>query len=133
MKKEEESVNAPSKLDGCEELINILTQMGFSNNGAKRSILQTSNNMEEALAYALTHGEDTGFNDPVDGDNYTANSTSSVATATEGNGGRKKKRKPRHIPIELQQLFSRMQLVDKKAISTEGNMFTNCDYKRDKT
>jgi uncharacterized UBP type Zn finger protein len=81
--------------------------MGFSNSGAYKSVEATKNvGFEQALEYAFEHSEDAGFNDPLPKE--TAEKEAS-----------KKKKKPRLIPLELQSLFTKMQFLDRKAISTQ--------------
>lgn len=79
--------------------------MGFSPEGAYRSVEACGNStIEEILEYAIQHCGDNGFNDPL---------------PHVQEDSKKKKKKPRLIPLELQHLFTKMQCLDCSSISTE--------------
>ena len=79
--------------------------MGFTREGAYRSVEGTKNSgLEQALEYAFQHSNDKNFNDPL------------LVTQDEN---KKKKKKPRLIPLELQHLFTKMQCLNCSSISTE--------------
>lgn len=72
--------------------------------------------LEEAKArYALIKTKNKGIEDAFEcilelGDNPAPSTVSSTV---------KKVKKPRYVPLELQRLFSELQLVDMQSISTE--------------
>ena len=77
--------------------------MGIEDYKAKKSLSATRS---EGIEQALDYLEKTEIPPPT-----TKDSKSS-------------KLKPRYIPLELQRLFSELQLLDKIAISTEGKHIT---------
>ncbi len=78
--------------------------MGFSREGAYRSVESCQNaGLDQALEYAFAHSEDKDFNAPL----------------PIQEDSKKKKKKPRLIPLELQNLFTKMQYLDCQTISTE--------------
>jgi hypothetical protein len=107
----ESTESVPSKPEPDERSIDQLTAMGFTYEGAYRS-LEACPDIESALEYAFTHSEDPEFNDPLPHQLV-------AAAASEAASGKKKKRKPRLIPLELQRLFAKMQCLDCTSISTE--------------
>ncbi len=86
-----------------EGLLDTLMQFGFNEHGAARALIAVKNeSVDTAIEYYSSHSEDPGFCD---------------APVSESKA---KKRKPRQIPLELQQLFTEMQLLDERALSTAG-------------
>ena len=90
-----------------ESLLEQLKDMGLAENVARKALVAVKNvGIMEAFDYVESHPE------------------ISTVTAAESNSekeeGKKKKRKPRLIPLELQRLFSQMQLLNQKTLSTEG-------------
>lgn len=87
-----------------EDILNQLISIGFSEIGSRKSLTATKNAcFFDALEYYQLNESDPAFNTPV---------------RLEEN--KKKKKKPRFIPIELQKLFTKLQLLNEKSISTEG-------------
>lgn len=83
-----------------------MKDFGISNEAlCKKALIMTKNNFEEALAWYFTHESD---------------AESVIEPAVEETG--KKKMKPRLIPLELQNLFTRMKVLNQYALSTEGNV-----------
>ena len=109
-----EPIPAPEKSSvSSESLVNMtivgdLVAMGFDENGSKKAVIATkSAGMEPALNYYLEHCEDKGFTEPEKAEAAAADDKTS-----------KKKKKPRTIPLELQRLFSQLELLDIEAQST---------------
>jgi hypothetical protein len=93
------------KAEPDEQLIEELVRMGFTREGAYRSVEACSNaGLQEALEYAFQHSDDHNFNEPL---------------PQSQDESKKKKKKPRLIPLELQHLFTKMQALDCASISTE--------------
>ena len=91
-----------------ETLLNQLIGMGLSEIGSRKSLTATKNvGFNQAFDYYWQNESDPAFNAP--------------AKLEEG---KKKKKKPRFIPIELQKLFTNLQLLNEKSISTEGSKIT---------
>ena len=87
-----------------EGMLETLIQFGFNEYGASRALIAVKNvSVDGAIDYYTAHSEDTGFCDAPTNDTTKA-----------------KKRKPRQIPLELQQLFTEMQVLNERAISTSG-------------
>eukprot|EP00903_Cladosiphon_okamuranus_P007249 g7034.t2 len=123
------------------EIVKGLLEM-FSENGARRAALKTNNKgFEAALEWALQHSEDKDFEDPLPGydddddDGAGANGTQGEgAGAEDGSGasGKKKKGKSaKMIPLELQRLFARLQLLDSRTVSTEDLTERGFKWKND--
>jgi hypothetical protein len=94
-----------------ESLVSALTEMGFDQHGAVRSVLATNNSsIDAALNYYLQHSEDAGFLEP------TADKKGS--SKNQESKQDKKKKKPRLIPLELQRLFSQLQCLNVESQST---------------
>lgn len=108
----EDVADASVKPEPDEGIIGQLTGMGFTYEGAYRSV-EASNGIDAALEYAFSHSEDAGFNDPL------PHQLAAAQTGGTGGGGKKKRKKPRLIPLELQRLFTKMQCLDCASISTE--------------
>lgn len=86
-------------------MIQTVMDMGFTREGAYRSVEACGNaGIEQVLDYAFQHSGDSDFNNPL-------------PHLQEDN--KKKKKKPRLIPLELQHLFTKMQCLDCTSISTE--------------
>lgn len=85
-----------------DELVSQMLSMGFDDFVCRKCISKTSNQgIIEALEYFDKHHNDTGFFE-------------------------QSTKKVRHLPLEMQKLFSRLQLVDEKSISTKGNKIFRC-------
>jgi hypothetical protein len=98
---------AADKPEPDEQLIEELVRMGFTREGAYRSVDACHNvGLQEALEYAFQHSDDQNFNDPL-------------PHSLQEEAAKKKKKKPRLIPLELQHLFTKMQTLDCASISTE--------------
>lgn len=82
--------------------------MGIPEHHAVRALLGTKNgSLDEVFNYIEAHENDPEFNKPLSDPNDT-------------NDNKKKRKKPRFIPIELQRLFSQLQRSDRLAVSTDG-------------
>lgn len=78
---------------------------GVPENRAKRALVATKNSgMDDVFAYMEQHENDPDIDKPL----------------PETVQSKKKKKKPRLIPLELQNLFTKLKFIDCKAISTEG-------------
>ena len=83
--------------------------MGIPDHHAHRALVGTKNgSLDEVFNYIEANENNPEFNQPLQDPNDTAD-------------GKKKRKKPRFIPIELQRLFSQLQLSDRLAVSTDGN------------
>jgi uncharacterized UBP type Zn finger protein len=81
-------------------MLEMLISMGIPENSAKYALVKTKNKgIEDAFEVVEQLGDNPP---PVDNSSGT------------------KKKKPRYIPLELQRLFSELQLINKSAISTQG-------------
>lgn len=107
--KAESTEPAVCKPEPDERNIEQMTALGFSYEASYRS-LEACPDITSALDYAFAHAEDDDFNDPL---------PHQLAGAAEPANSKKKKRKPRQIPLELQRLFAKMQCLDCASISTE--------------
>ena len=109
-----------------EAVMEQLISMGFTRPCSFRCILaiqKKGNHVQSdlfsaALEYALEHSEDDGINDPL-----PSESVEDVEVGDDCKiNGKIKKKKPRMIPLELQRLFSQLQVpgkgVDRRAVST---------------
>lgn len=93
---------AEGSIEPDDNLVQQLVDMGFNENGSKKACVATKNaGFEEAMEWIFQHSEDPGFEDPSEHEK------------------RAKKKKPRLIPLELQRLFTQLQLLDCSAISTQ--------------
>ena len=111
----ERSIKAAAKDDPNlppvnEVFLAQLTDMGCDPHGSRRALVAKSASFEEALDYYGQHDEDAGFKDP-----FPAAAPPAAAAKKL-----KKTEKPRQIPLELQRLFTQLQLLDQRAISTEA-------------
>eukprot|EP01038_Epipyxis_sp_PR26KG_P009755 gene9755-13124_t len=85
-----------------EKLLETLLSMGILENHAKKALIATKNAaLDVVFDYIDRHENDPEFNQPI------------VIV------DRKKKRKPRYIPLELQRLFAQLSMIDRLAISTQ--------------
>ena len=86
-----------------EDSLARMIDMGMDEHGSRKSLVATNNRgIEDAVEYYTSHENDPGFKVPPAGEK-----------------DKKKKRKPRVIPLELQRLFTNMQVLQKQALSTE--------------
>lgn len=107
--KEECAIKGVFEVD--EATLKMLLDMGVSENHATKALIGTKNgNVELAFQYIDAHQNDPAFNAEAD------------PRAVEA-AAKKKKKKPRYIPLELQRLFTQLKLVDRLAVSTHGS---NC-------
>jgi hypothetical protein len=96
-----------------ESLLEQLKDMGLAENVARKALIAVKNaGIMEAFDYVESHPEI---------------STAVAESNSEKEEGKKKKRKPRLIPLELQRLFAQMQLLNQKTLSTEGMLKTECN------
>ena len=85
-----------------ENMLKQMTDIKLNEIGSRKALVATKNiGIDEARSYYEQNESDPLFN---------------IATDEV----KKKKRKPRYIPIELQKLFTNLQLLNEKSISTEG-------------
>ena len=75
--------------------------MGFIEYKVRKALLATNNGeLEQLFQYIVEHENDPEFNQPI-----------SIL---------KKKKKPKYIPLELQNLFTQLYSINKFAVSTQG-------------
>ena len=119
---------APGSVRPDAGIVAQLMDMGFSRHGSERAALACQQQgVDACLEWALAHSGDVDFNtlSPLlalspEGSNAVGSTPPTTATtATDGASGGKKKDKVRRIPLELQRLFARLQLADRKALSTD--------------
>jgi uncharacterized UBP type Zn finger protein len=80
-----------------------LLNFGYSEHAARKTLIATNNaDFDVLTSYLELHAADEGFNDPPIEEK------------------KKKKHRPRLIPLELQKLFTNMQTLDLRALSTQG-------------
>lgn len=78
--------------------------MGIPEHHARRALIATKNgSLDEVFGYIEAHENDPEFDKPPEEDIK-----------------KNKKKKPRHIPLELQRLFTFLKLVNQEAVSTHG-------------
>lgn len=138
MKRANERRMEEQKQDRGEDqaIVNSLMTMGFSRDTAITAALQTSNKgIEPALEWCLTNAGEMESNaeQPPPSHDVTATLAAedelrdgveqlegaSPATQEKDKSKKPKGGKPTLIPLELQWLFARLQLLDARAISTE--------------
>lgn len=102
-------------------LVQEIVAMGFNEILARDAVQKTGGrSIEDAVMFAMDHAEDAVYQI----EHSAASGARSEAREDKGeedsNGMAKKKRqrKPRLIPLELQQLFTRLQCLDIAAVST---------------
>ena len=83
-----------------ESLVEQLKGLGMNEHGARRSLIAVKNTFDAAMEFYWKHSESPGFCDPPP--------------------KIKASKKPRLIPLELQRLFSQLQLLQQRDISTEA-------------
>eukprot|EP01041_Mallomonas_annulata_P014519 gene14519-30909_t len=103
IEKEIEPAKVTAVIEPNEHMLEQLISMGFPEHGVKKALIATENNEQRALDYIFSNQDTPGFNDPPPEDKDTS---------------KKKKKKPRLIPLELQRLFTQMQLLDCYSVST---------------
>ena len=112
-----------------EGVLSMLVDMGIQEHLARRALQGTNNgDLDAVFGYLESHENDPEFNKPPvqqeDGD--AGGNTDAVADAGAVlDGSKKKKKKARYIPIELQRLFAHLKLIDQYAISTNGKCINN--------
>lgn len=108
---EEEAGDEPD-----EGVVGQLVAMGFLHPCAHRCVLATHSDagagagadpFSVALEYALEHSNDPGMNDPLPLPNHYTDME--IQRVEGGQQGKKRRKKPRMIPLELQRLFSQLQ------------------------
>jgi hypothetical protein len=106
---EEAEKSKKGVIEPSESLLEMLNAMGVDESTAKFVLIQTKNKgVEEALDYLERLGER----------EVQAELTKYQANINSANT--KKKRKPKYIPLELQRLFSELQLINRCTVSTNG-------------
>ena len=79
--------------------------MGVDEHKARKAIIATNNGTyDEVFQYIEQHNDDPEFNQ--------------VVTI------HKKKKKPRYIPLELQNLFTQLFSINKYSVSTQGDEYS---------
>ncbi len=103
--KEEKEKSQKGIVEPDENMVEILVAMGVDEIKAKFCLVQTKNKgVDDAFDYLDRLSEKTDIQAEM-------NKLSAVS---------KKKRKPKYIPLELQRLFSELQLIDRETVSTQG-------------
>ena len=87
-----------------ESLVRQLLEMGFGETMARRALVASKNVIDEAMEVCFQQQDAEPEPDPQ----------------TVKDDKKKKLKRPRLIPLELQRLFTSMKLLNQKAISTEG-------------
>lgn len=86
--------------------------MGVFESHGRRALIATKNgSMDQIFDFLLKNANTPEFQAailPTEQENAAA--------------AKRKKRKPRHIPLELQYLFSLLKMADRQAVSTQGNI-----------
>ncbi|CAB1098166.1 unnamed protein product [Ectocarpus sp. CCAP 1310/34] len=124
------------------EIVKGLLDMSFSENGARRAALKTKNkSFNAALDWAMEHSEDKDFEDPLPGyddddvDGGGKKEDEGAGGEDGGAPGKKKKgsksKNAKMIPLELQRLFARLQLLDARTVSTEDLTERGFKWKND--
>lgn len=110
---EQETVEDANKgiIEPDEGNLSLLMSMGIPEHHARRALVGTKNgSLDAVFEYIEHHENDPEFNKPLPN-----------SSENEENG-KKKRKKPRFIPIELQRLFTQLQLIDQQAVSTNGEI-----------
>jgi hypothetical protein len=92
-----------------EEKLNSLIEMGIDQNLARKALVATKNGEYDEIFEFIEKNA-----------SIVIESNDTQAIVTDSARSKPKKRKPRHIPLELQFLFTQLQLADKQAVSTTG-------------
>ena len=94
-------------IEADEASLEQLKALGFNEIGSRKALIATKNaSIDAAYEYYLNHESDPNF-------------TKDSVEETQ----RKKRKKPRYIPLELQYLFTKLDALDERDITTEGE---NC-------
>lgn len=90
-----------------ESLLESLLSMGVLEIHARKALLATKNGgFDQVFDYIEKNEHSQEFN---------------ASSSQVGDTTKKKKRKVRHIPLELQYLFAQLKMADRQAVSTQGN------------
>jgi hypothetical protein len=94
-------------------MLENLIAMGVDELKAKYCLIQIKN---KGIAEVLDYMD--RLSDKVDIQSEMTKYQNSLNAVTT-----KKKKKPKYIPLELQRLFSELQLINRETVSTEGSPF----------
>ena len=90
-----------------ESMLEQLKEFGVEDEVARNGLISVKNSgVMEAFEYIGSHQEE----------------LKTIVNSTVNDSKKRKKVKPRLIPLELQKLFTRLQLIDQKSISTQGKI-----------
>jgi uncharacterized UBP type Zn finger protein len=90
---------------------------GFEAHLVRRALKGTNNgSMDAVLEYMDAHAQDPEFNKPEPVEELPS------ATEQADADNKRKRKKARVIPIEIQRLFTQLQLINQYAISTNGTL-----------
>ena len=93
-----------------EALLEQLKEFGMDENISKRALIAIKNaGVMEAMDYIDQHEQELKI----------------LIATTPIEDAKKKKKKPRLIPLELQRLFTQMQQLNKRSVSTQGKIVDN--------
>jgi hypothetical protein len=107
--KEKEKSNKKTVDEPDENMMEMLVAMGVDDIKAKYCLIQTKNKgIEAALDYMDR------LSDKID-----VQTELNKLTATSSGKEKAKKKKPKYIPLELQRLFSELQLINRDTVSTQ--------------
>lgn len=114
MQKQIELSNKKNEVIPDSSIVAQLVGMGCALGGSKKSCIAVNNSgVDAAMDYYFSHSEEDGFNDEEEEEEEEK-------STQEGEGGKqKKKNKVRRTVIELQRLFTQLQLADQRSLSTD--------------
>lgn len=96
-----------------EQTLSQLVDMGIPEHHARKALMGTKNgSLDAVFSYIEAHESDPEFN--------------MVPELEAEDGGKKKRKKPRQIPLEIQRLFTQLKLIDQNAVSTHGRARIDC-------
>jgi hypothetical protein len=96
-------------VDFNEQSLSQLVDMGIPEHHAKRALIATNNgSLDAVFAYIEAHEHDAEFNKPPE--------------PGQEENGKKKRKRPRLIPLEMQKLFTQLKMIDQGAVSTHGKL-----------
>lgn len=83
---------------------------------------------EEIARRALIIVKNAGIMEAMDYIDQHENELRALTSKSLAEDSKKKKKKPRLIPLELQRLFTQMQLLNRRSLSTQGSVLQHVSH-----